>query len=93
MALSSRIKHGLLWVVLAVFDVFVYVALGVALMNYDDKHDDSQSDYGSWESMTAFDKSASILMTVWNVVNALALVYLIYSSFRKLKSRAQLSSR
>ena len=92
MTLSSRIKCVVTCVFLAVFDVLVYVALGVALMSYDDKHDDSQSDYGSWKSMTAFDKSASVLLTVWNIINARALVYIIYSVYKKLKLRTQLNS-
>ena len=62
-------------------------------MHYNDKHDDSQSDYGSWESITAFDKSASVLLTVWNIINFLALAYTIYSVFKRMKFSAQIGGK
>ncbi|MCI1187162.1 hypothetical protein MON38_06995 [Hymenobacter sp. DH14] len=90
--ISQEIKRIIAYAFLAVFDVLVYVAMGIALMSYDDKHDDSQSDYGSWESMTDFDKCASVFMTVWNVINVLALVYISYSVYKRMKFRIQLNS-
>ena len=92
MVLSSRIKYIIVWAFLAVFDVLIYAAIGVALMNYDDKHDDSQSDYGSWGSMTAFDKSASVSLIIWNVINLLALAYIIFSIYKKLKFSPQINA-
>lgn len=61
-------------------------------MSYDDNHDDSQSDYGSWGSMASFDKSVSVLLIAWNIINLLALAYIIFSIYKKLTSSPRINA-
>ncbi|MFD1467077.1 hypothetical protein ACFQ48_02475 [Hymenobacter caeli] len=69
---------------LIVVDFIIYAALSIALMNYDDKHDDSEVGYGSWKSMTTFDKTASALMISWNIVNLITAGFVVYAIYKKL---------
>lgn len=49
-------KIILISAVLIILDLFVYVALGMLLMNYDDFYDESKGEYWSLKSMTLSEK-------------------------------------
>ncbi len=45
-------KNILISIGVILFDLFVYLVLGMLLMNYDDFYDESKGEYWSLESMT-----------------------------------------
>ena len=63
---------------LIVFDLAVYVVLGLMLMNYDDFYDESKGEYWSLESMTASQKATYIGLNIWHIINIIIVGYLIY---------------
>jgi len=69
--------------VVILLDLFVYLLLGIMLMAYDDFHDSSKGIYGSWESMTSFDKTIQIIFYVWNFINILTLTFIAYKFYKK----------
>ncbi|GAB3974256.1 hypothetical protein GCM10028806_29730 [Spirosoma terrae] len=75
-------------VALVATDLFIYACLGVALMRYDDSYDESKGEYWSWVSMTPFDRTISVTLTIWNIVNIVTVGYLIYKAYRKLVFKA-----
>ena len=68
-----------------VFDMLVYIILGVLLMHYDDFYDSSKGPYWSLESMTTSDKIVYIGINVWNVINLVAIVFVIYKIIKAIR--------
>jgi hypothetical protein len=77
----------LVGIVIVVFDLFVYIILGLLLMNYDDFYNESKGEYWSFESMTTSDKLAVIGLNFWHVVNLISLGAIIYKLIKKFKAR------
>jgi hypothetical protein len=63
---------------LIIFDLAVYIVLGLLLMNYDDFYDESKGEYWSLGSMTASQKATYIGLNVWHIVNIIIIGYVIY---------------
>ena len=63
---------------LIIFDLAVYIVLGLLLMNYDDFYDESKGEYWSLGSMTASQKATYIGLNIWHVVNIIIIGYVIY---------------
>ena len=89
-AQMRRIDNFFLWLCVGILIVFIdftiYIALGVAMMGYDDFYDPSKGEYGSWESMNAFDKKVYVLLIVWNFLNLVGIIFLGYKLFRFIKN-------
>ena len=68
-----------------VFDMLVYIILGVLLMRYDDFYDSSNGPYWSLESMKTSDKIVYIGINVWNVINLVAIVFAIYKIIKAIR--------
>jgi hypothetical protein len=81
------------WISLIVADVFIYVFLGMLLMNYDDNYNASKGEYWSWKSMSTFDRYAFVTLNVWHVVNIIAAVYLGYKIYKRLTMRTTQASQ
>lgn len=73
------LKYIVISVAIIVFDLAVYIMLGLMLMTYDDFYDASKGEYWSLESMTPAQQATYIGLHVWHGVNALGALYLIYS--------------
>lgn len=90
----NALKFILISVAVVIFDLAVYLVLGMLLMNYDDFYDESEGEYWSLSSMTMTEKATYIGLNVWDVVNFVALGYVIYRVIRQFaKGRPQSTTR
>ncbi|MBA0885060.1 hypothetical protein [Flavobacterium undicola] len=80
------LKNILIGMGLIVFDLAVYLFLGVMLMGYDDFYEESKGEYGSLESMTFWQKTNYISLNLWNLINIIFIVFLIYKIVNKIKN-------
>lgn len=74
----SRFKKILIRIFIILFDIVVYLFLGLQLMHYDDFYEESKGEYWSYVSMTQSEKLASIGINIWNLVNLIAIGYIFY---------------
>ncbi len=58
-------------------DAAVYLFLGVLQMDYDDNWDASKGLYGSFSSMSNWQLIYYLALQVWNIINLVALVYVV----------------
>jgi len=72
------IKRILFWISIIILDVFLYIAIGLILLNYEDFYDESKGAYWSFESMTLLESTAYISYYVLITANILLVLYLIY---------------
>lgn len=82
--MSYTIKRFITGLFIVVFDIAVYIFLGLLLMDYDDFYDESKGEYWSFESMTSSQKIVVIGLNIWNVINMLAVFYILYRFFKNL---------
>ena len=52
MKMVFSLKNILIGIVLIIFDLVIYIFLGLMLMNYEDFYDESKGSFYSLESMT-----------------------------------------
>lgn len=81
------LKNILIAIGIIIIDVSVYVFFGLMLMNYEDFYNESKGAYWSLESMTLTDKFYYIGFEVWNVLNLIAIGYLIYRIIKGIRKR------
>jgi hypothetical protein len=72
-------------VAIILFDVVVYMVLGLFLMGYDDTYDSTKGEYWSFGSMNDQEKAFYIAINVWNVLNIVGVTYLVYRIIRRVK--------
>lgn len=72
------IKRVVFWILIIILDIFLYLASGLILLNYEDFYDESEGAYWSFESMTLLESIAYISYYVLIVANILLVLYLIY---------------
>lgn len=85
------IKNILIWLAIIAVDIFVFIALGLLLMNYDDFYESSKGEYWSLASMNSTEKVIYICYNAWIVLNIIGLLYIgqrIYRKTRKTKKYA-----
>lgn len=80
-------KNILIALGLIIFDLTVYILLGLLLMNYDDFYDESKGEYWSLESMNLWQKVNFIGLNVWHLINLIAIGYVIYRIVKEIKKR------
>jgi hypothetical protein len=78
------LKQVLIWLAIIAVDIFVFILLGLLLMNYDDFYDSSKGEYWSLASMNSTEKLVYICYNVWIVLNLIGLIYIGYKIYRKL---------
>jgi hypothetical protein len=78
------IKQVLIWLTIVAVDIFVFIILGLLLMNYDDFYDSSKGEYWSLASMNSTEKVIYICYNAWVVLNIVGLLYIGYKIYRKL---------
>lgn len=71
-------KNVLIGIGLIIFDLAVYIFLGLMLMNYDDFYDESKGAYWSLESMTFWQKINYISLNIWCLINIIFIGFLVY---------------
>lgn len=77
------LKNILIGIGLIIFDLAVYLFLGVMLMCYDDTYEESKGEYWSLKSMTFGQKVIYISFNLWNLINIVLIVFLIYKIVKK----------
>lgn len=82
-----KLKYILFAISLIIFDIIVYLFLGLLLMHYDDFYDESKGEYWSLASMTFTEKIYYIGFNVWNIVNIIALGYIVLRIIKWIKIR------
>lgn len=83
-----RLKDILIWVVIIAVDIFVFIILGLLLMNYDDFYDSSKGEYWSLGSMNSTEKIVYICYNAWIVLNIIGLLYIGRKIYKKIKKYA-----
>lgn len=78
------IKQILIWLAIIAVDIFVFIILGLLLMNYDDFYDSSKGEYWSLASMNSTEKVIYICYNIWVVLNIIGLLYIGYKIYRKI---------
>lgn len=73
------------WAAIIGTDIFIYMILGILLMRYDDNWDSSQGEYGSLASMDLTDTIIYIMYNCWHLINAIAIIYIGYKIYKRIK--------
>lgn len=73
------------WATFLTFDLFVFLLLGLLLMEYDENFDLSKGDYGSFNGMNTRQKFIYLAYNGWIILNLIGLGYLGIKLFRRLK--------
>ena len=81
-----KLKHLIGFILILALDFAVYIVLGLLMMNYDDFYDESKGEYWSWESMNATDKLVFSSLQIWNIINIIAVGFLIYFIIKRVKN-------
>ncbi len=81
-------KNVLIGIAVLIFDLTVYLILGLLLMNYDDFYDDIKGEYWSLGSMTFWQQVNYIGLNLWHVINLILIVYLIYRIIKVIRKNA-----
>ena len=71
---------SVLFLILA--DIGIYIFLGIFLMGYEDMYDPDKGPVWSLASMNTFEKFVYISFCTWNLLNILAIVYILYQGFK-----------
>jgi len=79
------LKNIIIGLGIIIIDLFVYIFLGLMLMDYDDFYDESKGAYFSLESMTFWQKVTYISLHFWYVINIIFIVFLVYKLIVKVK--------
>jgi hypothetical protein len=77
----------LYWIAIIMADLFIYIVLGLLMMGYDDSYTESKGPYWSWESMNLQERIIYSATQIWNLVNVIAVVYLIFRAYRYFRSQ------
>lgn len=84
---NLTLKNILIAFGIILLDIFVYILFSLMLMNYDDFYDESKGKYWSLESMTSTEKLYYIGFEIWNILNLIAVGFIIYQIIKRLRKR------
>ena len=84
----NKLKHVLFGIIIVLFDLAVYVVLGLLLMHFDDTYDRSKGEYWRLASMSFSEKTPYIGIKVWNAINLIAIGYIVYRIVKLFSKRA-----
>lgn len=65
--------------------MLVYIYLGVMMMDYDDFYTEDKGTYMSLDSMNTFQKSIFISLNIWNIINILIILFVVYKTIKYFK--------
>jgi len=86
------IKYIFIAIGIILFDLAVYILLGLLLMDYEDFYDESQGEIWSLGSMTFWQQVNYIGLNLWHLINLIFICYLIYKIFINVKKGKTLKS-
>ena len=81
-------KNIIITVLILLFDISVYIILGLLLMDYDDFYEVSKGEYWSLTSMTLGQQITYIGLHIWHGINILLIGYLVYKLFKGMTTRS-----
>lgn len=84
----SKFKTMIVTILLLLFDLSVYIILGLLLMDYDDFYEESKGEYWSLASMTPCQQITYIGLNIWHGINILLIGYLVYRLFDGMTKRS-----
>ncbi len=85
------IKNIALLLSVLILDIAIYLLLGVAMMRYDDFHDESKEGYLSLSSMDLTDKIIHLSFGLWNIINLIVFGFAIYKFIKWKKCNNQIN--
>ncbi|MFZ4402046.1 MAG: hypothetical protein ACOYO1_18600 [Bacteroidales bacterium] len=74
----TKLKYIIYGFLVILFDIAIYIVLGLQLMKYDDFYTESKGEYWSFASMTFSEKMWTIGINIWNVINLIVIGFFIY---------------
>jgi hypothetical protein len=83
--MDKTFKSILKWTIILTLDFIVFMFLSLLLMDYDDFYEESKGEYGSFNSMTPFQKGAEICFRIWIVLNLILLFLILKKIWRGYK--------
>jgi hypothetical protein len=86
-SIKVKFVNILFWLAVVGADIIVYVIIGIALMGYDDNWDASKGEYGSWKSMTNFDRTAFTTLYLWHTLNIIFWGWAVWKLYRMLRTK------
>lgn len=81
------LKNILIAIGFIIIDISVYIFFGLMLMNYEDFYSESKGAFWSLESMTLTEKFYFIGFEIWNILNLIAVGFIIYQIIKRLRKR------
>ena len=82
---TFRLLDFMYLVAIIMFDIAVYIVLGLLLMGYDDTYDSTKGEYLSFGSMNNQEKVFYIAINLWNILNIVGVIYLVSRIIRRVK--------
>ncbi len=73
------------WLAIIGADIFVYIVLGILLMDYDDNYDSSKGEYWSLSSMNKWQLIFYFLLQLWNIINIIGLIFIGRKIYKRIK--------
>jgi hypothetical protein len=89
MKLKTKLKYIFIGLIIILLDLMVYLYLFAQLVQYDDNYNESKGKYWGPESMTGPERFASVGFSVWNIINLLLIVFIIFKLIKKRKNVPQ----
>ncbi|OOQ60824.1 hypothetical protein [Mucilaginibacter pedocola] len=85
----AKWKIGVMATTVVVFDVWIYMAIGMAMMSYDDFYKGDPNEWGAWHTLSAFDKKVFTAWYIWHFVNLLGVGYILYRLITRWRNKTR----
>ena len=85
----SRLKINFLsitsWLAIIGADIFIYLILGLAQMDYDDNWSAAKGEYGSLKSMNTSQLAFYFALQLWNILNVIGIIFVGRKIYKRIK--------
>jgi len=81
------LKWAIIGLTILLIDFFLYIFIGLMLLNYEDFYDTTKGEYWSWKSMDSFDRIVYIFWYIWWILNITGILYLAFRIYQFFKQR------
>jgi len=82
LSIKNRVVNIVFWIAVLMADLIGYVFIGLLMMKYDDNYDVSKGTYGSWKSMTDFDRAVFASLYLWHTLNIFFLGWVLWKFYK-----------
>ena len=80
-----RLVEIVYWLSIIGADILVYIIFGVLLMGYEDSWDNSRGEFWSLRSMNLIEKVIYLSLQIWNLLNAIGIIFIIQKIYKRIK--------